>query len=42
MGFVTSILYCSIDFVREGIKYSASVTGVDDANLYAIICWQVC
>ena len=42
MGFVTSILCCSIDFVMEGIEYSAIVIGVDDANFYAVISWQVC
>ena len=29
---ITSILYCSIDFVREDIEYSATVTGVDIAG----------
>ena len=29
---VTSILYCSIDFVMEDIEYSATVTGVDIAG----------
>ena len=29
---ITSTLYCSIDFVREDIEYSATGTGVDIAG----------